>query len=73
MLESITDNQWTKLRTGAQMGLRMMFNYLSTTKGELKYTRLLQDLCALRIKVGLPGTGVRVSFISRQAFVSEEY
>ena len=46
VLGSVTDNQWTKLGPGAQMGIRMVFDGLPTTKGELKYTRLLRDLCA---------------------------
>ena len=46
VLGSVTDNQWTKLGPGAQMGIRMVFDDLPTTKGELKYTRLLRDLCA---------------------------
>lgn len=46
VLGAVTDNQWTKLGPGAQMGIRMVFDNLPSTKGELKYTRLLRDLCA---------------------------
>ena len=42
------DNQWTCLGPGAKNGLRRLFTQekLPTTKGELKFTRLVRDLCA---------------------------
>ena len=40
-----TDNQWTCLGPGAKNGLRRIFR-LETTKGELRYTRLLRDICS---------------------------
>eukprot|EP00092_Neocalanus_flemingeri_P102066 GFUD01130529.1.p1 GENE.GFUD01130529.1~~GFUD01130529.1.p1 ORF type:complete len:892 (+),score=218.64 GFUD01130529.1:118-2793(+) len=45
ILGSCTDNQWACLGPGAKNGLRRLFP-LATTKGELKYTRLLRDLCS---------------------------
>ena len=39
-----TDNQWACLGPGAKNGLRRIF-CLETTRGELKHTRLLRDLC----------------------------
>ena len=46
ILGSNTDNQWVMLGPGAQNGLRRIFR-LETTKGELKHTRLLRDICSL--------------------------
>ena len=40
-----TDNQWTCLGPGAKNGLRRIFP-LETTKGELRYTRMLRDICS---------------------------
>ena len=42
-----TDNQWTCLGPGAKNGLRRIFP-LETTKGELKFTRILRDICSPR-------------------------
>ena len=39
-----TDNQWACLGPGAKNGLRRIF-CLETTRGELRHTRLLRDLC----------------------------
>ena len=39
-----TDNQWACLGPGAKNGLRRIF-CLETTRGELRFTRLLRDLC----------------------------
>ena len=39
-----TDNQWACLGPGAKNGLRRIF-CLETTRGELRLTRLLRDLC----------------------------
>ena len=46
MLGSVMDNQWTKLRPGTQIRICIVFDSLPISKGELRYTRLLQDLCA---------------------------
>ena len=46
ILGSNTDNQWVMLGPGAENGLRRIFS-LPTTKGELKHTRLLRDICSL--------------------------
>ena len=44
VLGRITDNQWACLGPGAKNGLRRIF-CLETTRGELRHTRLLRDLC----------------------------
>ena len=46
ILGTNTDNQWACLGPGAHNGLRRIFR-LETTKGELKHTRLLRDICSL--------------------------
>ena len=45
ILGSNTDNQWVCLGPGAKDGLRRIFS-LETPKDELKYTRILRDLCS---------------------------
>ena len=45
ILGSNTDNQWVCLGPGAKDGLRRIFS-LETPKEELKYTRILRDLCS---------------------------
>ena len=45
ILGRITDNQWTFLGPGAENGLRRVFP-LPSTMHQLKYTRLVRDMCA---------------------------
>ena len=45
LLGENTDNQWATLGPGAKNGLRRIFP-LPTSRGELRHTRLLRDLCA---------------------------
>ena len=58
ILGTNTDNQWACLGPGAQNGLRRIFP-LETTKGTLKHTRLLRDICSLNgQKSGFAALGV---------------
>jgi len=66
IIGSCTDNQWACLGPGAKNGLRRIFP-LSTTKGELKYTRLLRDLCA---PAG-PGSGFQTLGLQFPAFLNK--
>jgi len=66
IIGSCTDNQWACLGPGAKNGLRRIFP-LNTTKGELKYTRLLRDLCA---PVG-PGSGFQTLGLQFPAFLNK--
>ena len=47
VLGANTDNQWACLGPGAGNGLRKLFPLDSSSKGELKLTRLLRNICAL--------------------------
>lgn len=40
-----TDNQWVHLDLGAKAGLEKIFSSQKTSKQELKYARILRDLC----------------------------
>ena len=64
ILGACTDNQWACLGPGAKNGLRRIFP-LSTTKGELKYTRLLRDLCT----PSGPGSGFQALGLNFPAFL----
>ena len=66
VLGELTDNQWAALGPGAKNGLRKIFP-LSTTRGELRYTRLVRDLCAH----SGPASGFQALGLSFPAFLDK--
>ena len=65
-----SDNQWTSLGPGAKNGLRRLFteSNLPSSKGELKHTRLIRDVCAS----SGPKSGYEALGLSFPAFLNKE-